>query len=321
METERARIAAFDVGGTTIQYTVGTADGEFCREPVEEPTSERPAEQVADRLAQLRDEHGFDIDSVSISTAGPIVWERRALKRLATTAHGELTDVRFGQELAAVGIDSEQVHIENDTNAAALAEYEFGVGRERDTDDLLYCTFSTGIGAGVVQDGEIHRGHHENAGKIGSFPAVPEYEAITEKTNGCWEEVCAGKGIPALVETLLASEDRTTVLDADDHVSARRLYEAARSGDAVAREYVTDVIGRLNARGLAITVLCYDPEVVTLGGSIALHNPTLHGDPIRHHFDDYYPETYPTPDIERTNLGADIELRGALRLPTYRSER
>jgi glucokinase len=318
MNSGLSNIAVFDVGGTSIQYTIGDSDGEFYREPIEEPTSQNPAEQLAQGVMQLRDEHGYEIDSVSISTAGPIVREECALKRLGTTAHGELLDIQFGQALAEIGIDSEQVHIENDTNAAVIAEYAYGVGKERDADNILYCTFSTGIGAGAVQDGEIHRGAFDNAGKLGSFPMIPEYEAITQKTRGCWEEVCAGKGIPALVETLLADEQRETVLKEHDHVSARKLYGAAKSGDEVAHEYVTDVIGPLNARGIGITAICYDPEIITLGGSIALNNPSLLGDPIREHLDDYHPEKYPIPDIELTELGASIELRGALRLVPFR---
>lgn len=321
MSSDLSNVIVFDVGGTTIQYTIGDSDGEFYREPIEEPISQTPAEQLARGVVQFRDDFGYDIDSVSISTAGPIVREERALKRLATTEHGELLDIQFGEALAEIGIDSEQVYIENDTNAAVLAEYTFGVGAERDTDNILYCTFSTGIGAGAVQDGEIHRGAFDNAGKLGSFPVIPEYEAITQKTKGCWEEVCAGKGIPNLVEALLAEEHRETALRDHDRVSARRLYETAKSGDEVAREYVTEVIGPLNARGIGVTAICYDPEIITLGGSIALNNPTLLGDPIRENLDDYYPEKYPTPDIELTELGGSIELRGALCLPLFRSER
>jgi glucokinase len=320
MDSQLPSIVVFDVGGTTLQYTVGNSDGEFYRDPIEEPISQTPARQVARGVEQFRDEFGYDVDSVSISTAGPIVREKQALKRLGTPEHGELFDIEFGQALSEVGIDREQVHIENDTNAAVLAEYAFGVGSERGTDNLLYCTFSTGIGAGAVQDGEIHRGAFDNAGKLGSFPIVPEYDAITQKTSGCWEEVCAGKGIPDLVAELLGDEHRETVLTDHDRVSARQLYEAAKSGDEVAREYVTEVIGPLNARGIAVAAICYDPEVITLGGSIALNNPTLLGDPIRENLDDYYPEMYPTPDIQLTELGGSIELRGALRLPVFRRE-
>lgn len=318
MSSETSNIAVFDVGGTTIQYTIGNSDGEFYREPIEKPVGQDPARELAQGVERLRNEFGYEVDTVSISTAGPIVREKHALKRLRTTAHGELLDIEFGRELADIGIGKEQVYIENDTNAAVIAEYVFGVGKERDVDNILYCTFSTGIGAEAVQDGEVHRGAFDNAGKVGSFPMIPEYEAITQKTRGCWEEVCGGKGIPALVETLLADEERETVLKQHDHVSARRLYEAAKSGDEVAHEYVTDVIGPLNARGIGITAVCYDPVVITLGGSIALNNPSLLGGPIRDHLDQYYPEKYPTPDIELTTLGASIELKGALRLPRYR---
>lgn len=320
MKPDQLNIATFDVGGTTIQYTIGDSHGEFYREPIEEPISQTPAKQLTEGVVKLRDEYGYEIDSVSISTAGPIIRDERALKRLSTTEHGELLDIQFGQALGEIGIDREHVYIENDTNAAVLAEYAFGVGAERGTDNIVYCTFSTGIGAGAVQDGEIHRGAFDNAGKAGAFPIITEYEAITEKTRGCWEQVCAGKGIPDLVDVLLEDKSRETVLRDYDRVSARRLYEAAKSGDGVAREIVTDIIGPLNARGIGITAICYDPEIITLGGSIALNNPTLLVDPIRQHLDEYYPKKYTTPDIKLTELGSSIELRGALRLPTYRRE-
>lgn len=309
-------IAAFDVGGTTIQYTIGDPEGEFYVEPAEVAVETDPAAQIVNLLSRLQRE--YSVDAVSIATAGPLVYEKQMVKRLATLNNGIIRDIRFGEALIEAGIPADNIYIENDTNAAVLAEYWFGVGDQRDVADIMYITFSTGIGAGAVQDGHIHSGATGNAGKIGTFPLAPEFQAITEKTKGCWEELCGGKGIPDLVERLMKEESRETVLREHDRVSARMLYEAAKTGDSVAREIVLETIGDLNARGTAVTALSFDPKIITVGGSIALHNPELVIDPIRNRFKDYYAEKYGYPEVTRTGLGANIELYGALRIPSCR---
>lgn len=278
-------IAGFDIGGTTTRYAVGNAkDGAFFT-PQEEPTSSNPADHVESILAELEEDH--DIQKVGIATTG--VLSGAEIERLNTANHGRLENIDFSS------LDHE-VFIGNDVNLAALGEY-----LESEAEDLLYITFSTGIGAGVVKDGELLEGTHHNAGKIGAYPLEPEFSELTSKTHGCWEDICGGKAIPDFVEA---------VSDGEYTWSPEELYGMAVE-DSEAREYV-EILGDLNARGIATAVLSYDPEEVVLGGSMVLENQELFLETVKNSFDRYFPTDYERPEFQMASLGKNSGVRGAL---------
>lgn len=312
-------IIAFDIGGTNIQFTVGDPETGFHEQPTQKPINSVPTKQIKRHIEELQQQGTYDIEAVSIATAGPIAHDSKSVKRIQTTRHGTIQNIQFGEVLSQMGIDRSDIYIANDANAAVLGEYTRGTGTDRSVSNLLYVTFSTGIGVGALQDGHVHRGATGNAGKIGTYPLAPSLKEVTAKTEGCWEELCGGKGIPNYVEWLLETEQRETILKKYDHLSPENVYQAAKDGDQVAEEYVRERIGELNSRGVAITALNYGPEIITIGGSIALNNPALVIDPIRENFERYYEPKYGVPDIRLTDVGAHIELYGALELPAHRA--
>lgn len=312
-------IAVIDVGGTNIRYATGTPEGEILINPSTEEVEPDISTQVNRIIENLKIQSNNSIDSVSIVTAGPPDHKEKSVKRLKTLKHGIVTEVEFGKEISNQGFDFDNIYLENDVNAAALGEYYFGVGANRGITNLVYLTFSTGIGAGAIQEGKMHRGHTGNAGKVGAYPLAPEYGTVTTETIGCWDDLCSGKGIPNFIDYLLENETRNTSLNELDHISAENLYQTAQDGDKVAEEYVKEVIGKLNARGVGIIALTFDPEIITVGGAIAHNNPDLVLDPIRRNFPNYYVDKYGYPDIELTELGENIGLYGGLALPTIRN--
>lgn len=153
--------------------------------------------------------------------------------------------------------------LDNDANAAALAEWRFGAGRG--SRHLVYLTMSTGVGGGLVLGGRLYRGVHTGAGEIGHVPVVWEGERCSCGLRGCLEAYVGG----AAWSRRLARVTPATSLAAEkaggsERVRPEHLVEAARAGDAFALEELARWVEYL-ARGLVQVVFTLAPEVVVLG--------------------------------------------------------
>lgn len=306
-------IAAFDVGGTTVKYTVGTSEGEFKIRPEEARTQENVAEQVGKKALELSKR--YNIEKVAISTAGTPDLENKSTSRIQLEDGTTVENVQYGEKILE-RLGDVDIAVENDVNTAALGEYCFG--DDSDCDDLVYVTFSTGIGAGMVLGGDMVRGRDGNAGKVGHYPLAPGLEELTERTEGSWEEVSGGKGISDFLNRFLSERTSESELGDLQDPDAEEIYSMAQQGNELAEEFVTEHVGSLHSRGIATLALTVDPEVIKVGGSIAVNNPDYILDPIKEGLDRYYPDSYSRPEISITGLGGHTELYGCLALPEYR---
>lgn len=155
--------------------------------------------------------------------------------------------------------------VENDVRAAAL-----GLQRHpahAGVDHLAYLSVGTGIAAGVILNGRLHRGAHGMAGEIGHMivdPAGPRCEC---GSRGCLEALTAGPAIARMGAQAVAA-GAATVLRAADPLTAEAVYRAAGAGDAVAQA-ITGQVGRRLAQALQQLIMTYDVERVVLGGGVA----------------------------------------------------
>ncbi len=168
----------------------------------------------------------------------------------------------------AVGIE---VAIENDVNACAWAEYQFGAASG--VDSFFWMTVSTGIGGAVVSNGKLLRGAHQMSGEIGHL-VVEENGAVCGCGNrGCLEAEAAGPAWPRKAMALMA-EGRDTLLpsmtaEGSGRLDARLIAETARRGDPLSLEVVDDVATHL-ARGIAAAINLLDPELFVIGGGVGM---------------------------------------------------
>ncbi len=145
--------------------------------------------------------------------------------------------------------------IENDVDAAAIAERDFGHGRDFSTFALV--SVGTGIGMGLVLEGELHRGAHGAAGEIAFLPlADGDVDARDARRRGALESAASSA---AVVRAARRAGTRRR--------SARSVFAAAAAGDRAAREIVTREAA-IVARALAAIVAVVDPELIVLGGGI-----------------------------------------------------
>lgn len=237
--------------------------GELLASPRRRPTDPDPEAALAaaegDLRALLAGVGGARPEAVGISAPGPL--ERRAGRLLAPPNLPGWRDVAVCERLsAALGAPA---FLENDANAAALAEWCFGAGQG--ARHLVYLTLSTGLGAGLVLDGRLYRGRDDGAGELGHVAIVPDGLPCACGLRGCLEAYVGGRAwtrhlrdaLPDGSAALRAAGGRERV--APEHVVA-----AAREGDAAARDELARFVRHL-ARGVALAAMAYAPEVILLG--------------------------------------------------------
>jgi glucokinase len=155
------------------------------------------------------------------------------------------------------------VSIDNDANAAALAEWQYGAGQG--ARDLVFLTMSTGVGAGLVVDGRLVRGHSGNAGEFGHIPVESDGERCRCGLRGCLEAYVGGAAwTERLRAQCPANSDAAQRAGGSSRVTPEHVVEAARNGDAYALSELERFNGYL-ARGIANIAFALAPERVILG--------------------------------------------------------
>jgi glucokinase len=154
------------------------------------------------------------------------------------------------------------VFVEHDGNAGALAELHFGVGRDRThLRHLIFLTFGTGLGAGIVLNGEILRGASDTAGEIGHW-RLSEDGPVGYGKQGSWEAYSSGAGLVLLANQLFPA--RWSL-----ETPIRCLVDAMLSDDADALAVAREA-GRRMGQGLALLVDALNPQVIVLGSLAVL---------------------------------------------------
>ena len=182
------------------------------------------------------------------------------------------------------------VQLENDINLAALGEQWRGVARG--VDDFVFISIGTGLGAGLVLRGELHRGRNGAAGELDYARSGHEQEF----------DPCAG-ALCELAATLTAG--RRTVLE--QPYDPRLIFAAARAGDEVAGEIVAEEARRIALHVAPIAAVA-DVGLVVLGGGIGMNGDLLSG-AVRARLDEWLPHP---PRVEASSLGDAAVLTGAL---------
>jgi len=168
--------------------------------------------------------------------------------------------------------------VENDANAAALGEAWVGAGVG--ARDLIYVTVSTGIGGGLIFNGELYHGVSGYAGEIGHMTVEPDGPICSCGRRGHLEAVAAGPAIARMAaEAVRAGRHTHLCARPGDVLTAEAVAEAARAGDAVARE-VYERAARYIGLALASLVNVLNPEMVIIGGGVSKVGDLLFG-PVR----------------------------------------
>jgi len=227
------------------------------------------------------------LDGVVVGVPG-VFDSANGLVRL--TSFPGLDGMAFGA--AVESVLGRPVEVENDINLAALGEQWVGVAQG--VDDFAFLSVGTGLGAGLVLRGELHRGHHGAAGELDFFAAGIDQDI----------DPCAG-ALSQLAARLAKQSDGNSLLAAP--FDPRAIFGAARSGDSLARQIVEEEARRI-ALHIAPLAAVADMALVVLGGGIGTNGDLLLA-PVRRLLAEWL--SYP-PQVEVSTLGGAAVLSGAL---------
>jgi glucokinase len=288
--------AAIDIGATWIRGGIISSDGTI-RHHLRVPTPQAGSSGivVTDAVIGLLDEllsHTVSAHGIGIASAGPIDITLGSIVSSPNMAF-ECIDLvspceeRFNRSVSLI----------NDCRAGALAEQAFGAGK--DQTDLVYMTFSSGIGGGVISGGRLITGSTGNGGEIGHLYVDGRYHLVCGCGGiGHFEAYASGKGIPRFYGRFCAEEGLfiETLPDADAILS---------SEEAVPARF-RDELAVICGRGLSGVIAAYDPEIIVLDGPVVRNHPDFVSAMIGQ-VDRYRP----MPKVMVSPLGGDAPLIGA----------
>jgi len=171
-----------------------------------------------------------------------------------------------------VNIFEDKFHVpaflQNDANACALAEWKFGAGKG--VDNMIFLTFGTGMGAGIITDGKLYSGTNDLAGEVGHIRLADDGpEAYGKK--GSFEGFCSGTGIARIArkiisEKLAAGEPVSFLKKVSDlnNITTKNIAEAASEGDKTAIE-IFEYSGKYLGKGLSILIDILNPQLIVIG--------------------------------------------------------
>jgi len=259
-----------DLGGTKIAICIMDSEGNI-KDKLILPTQAQDGpkgviRRIIDGCLILLEREKYalqDITAVGVAAPGPIDFKRGITKKLP--------NLPGWKDIPLLDIIKDKfklpVFLENDANAAALAESLYGTGRG--VDNLVYITISTGIGAGVIANGSLLRGAQGNAAEIGHMTINFDGPRCGCGNKGCWEAYASGTALARFAREGIASGRKTLITNLSEGqvVKAEHVFSAAKLGDEFARELILKE-GFYLGVGLANVVNAYNPSLIALGGGV-----------------------------------------------------
>ena len=298
-----------DIGGTKVAALRVAEDGDVLdrrERPTPADDVAATVETVSELAAELAAAGG---EAIGVGAAGMVDFAAGVLRYAPNLAWREIPLRDLLSERTGL-----PCVVDNDANVAAWGEYRFGAARGYR--HVLAVTVGTGIGGGIVADGELFRGAHGFAAEIGHIIVEPDGPPCGCGNRGCWEQVASGRALGRLARAEVEREPagRIAALAGGAQASGRHVSEAAREGDPAAAA-IFATVGRRLGEGIAGLVNILDPEVVIVGGGVAEEGAVLL-DPARHAFLDAVeaPEHRPKVPILAATLGNDAGAIGAAAL-------
>jgi glucokinase len=270
-------LAGVDLGGTNIACALGTPEGKLVQQAsIPTESHEGPAgvlERIAGLVLRLAAGAGERPLALGIGVPG-LVDRQRGLSLFLPNFPTQWRGVAVRDTLSArLGYP---VYLLNDVRTATLGELTFGRGRG--VRDMLFFALGTGVGGGVVVDGNLRLGPLGAAGELGHQTILPDGPLCGCGNRGCLETLASGPALAAegvrLVRSGLAPRLRELTEGNADRITPREMAAAADAGDETVRQAITRAAGYLGV-GVANLVTALHPELVVLGGGVAAIGPLL----------------------------------------------
>jgi glucokinase len=261
-------IGGIDLGATKILSVVVTDRGELLAEDLRPTEGDRgPEAVIANMVASLREAVSGAGDpqlaAIGVDAPGPVDYPSGIVTSPPNLPGWH--DVPLASIIAKeFGVPC---FLENDANAAAFAEHRWGSGRG--SRHMLFLTVSSGVGGGIIIDGNLYRGASGAAGEVGHMTIRAEGARCHCGRRGCLEMYASGKAIARLAGRLVGRHPRSLLarMARKEELSAKLVHEAADKGDEGARDLIVKA-GRDLGVGLGSLINVFNPQVIVLDGSL-----------------------------------------------------
>lgn len=257
-----------DVGGTTVKMGLFTTEGELL-DKWEIPTRKEDggayilndvAASVEAKLAEKNIEKE-DVAGAGIGVPGPTL-DTGYVSICVNLGWKDKNPANELSELLSIPVKAG-----NDANVAALGEMWKGGGEGYL--DVVLLTLGTGVGGGIIINGEIAPSHRGVGGELGHITVNPDEEATCNCGNhGCLEQYASATGVVRIAKKLLAASKEESSLRTLETVTAKDVFDAAKTGDHLAVEAV-EVLGKYLGLVVANVALTVDPDVFVIGGGVS----------------------------------------------------
>ena len=256
-----------DLGGSHVTAAVVSEDGTIHRQhevDLEDLSFSAVSAVLIDTIEQaLKDPDAKEVVGIGVGSPGNIEPRSGAV---LYSPNFKWTNAPLGETLRA-HFDM-PVFVGNDARCATLGEYTCGMGRG--TRNFVLLTLGTGIGGGIVADGELILGNRFGAGEVGHHQIRPTDGFVCSCGKiGCFEAQASGTGLIRHAFAVAPSFPRSTLLDVDrDKLGSKKIRKAAQAGDSHALAAWKNFTADLSI-GLANVIAFVNPEVIALGGGVS----------------------------------------------------
>ncbi len=309
---EEYLIVSVDIGGTKILSALISPENEIIIEKrIKTPLNnlDKLILDVDDLLKSLFKETDTDFQSilgVGISIAGTVDYNRGYLFRAPNIG---LSDINLAK-IISEKLDY-PVFIDNDANLACLGEYLYGAGQG--ADNLVCLTFGTGIGGGIIINGQLYRGSCGSAGELGHSVIQIEGPECSCRRLGCYEEIASGRALGRLAADMAKEIDKSLVeevLAGGTKITGEMIGKAAEQDRLFAKMVVEEYANYVSI-GVINYVNIFNPDKVILGGGVMDSGQEILNVVKKRVLDEALPPNNSCAEIVKANLGSNAGILGA----------
>jgi glucokinase len=301
-----------DIGGTTVKLGLFTEKGNLI-DKWEIPTRKDEggsyilgdvAESVEKKIVEDKLIRG-DIVGIGIGVPGPVTEDGTVLK-CANLGWGVFNVADEMKRLTGF-----ETKVGNDANVAALGEMWQGGGKGYK--NLIMVTLGTGVGGGVILNGEILTGSNGAAGEIGHITVnYEEQDNCGCGKTGCLEQFASATGIVKEAKRLLNESSETSMLREFQYLSAKAIFDCAKDGDTLAKQLV-EQLGNYLGIALSHIAAVVDPQVFVIGGGVSKAGDIL-TDLIKKHYEQNVMFALKNKEFKLAELGNDAGIYGSAKM-------
>jgi glucokinase len=278
-----SNIIGIDIGGTKCAVILGHVNAQSSKaenleilDKVMFPTESSRGvtytlQQIFNTVEQIMMKNNLknhDIQSIGVSCGGPLDSKHGVIMSPPNLVGWDnIQIVKIIEQRWSV-----KTRLQNDANACALAEWKFGAGRG--SQNMIFLTFGTGMGAGLILNSRLYSGTSDMAGEVGHI-RMEDFGPVGYGKTGSFEGFCSGGGLAQLarmkvLEKLQMGEKVSFCSGVQEleHLNAKIVSEAAKAGDELAME-IFGICGLYLGQGLAILIDILNPEVIVIGSIFA----------------------------------------------------